>query len=319
MQKVLKQNGVVLSENCVSIEDTPIETEIELDDNTDNDIVDDDIEDEENDEASEAQADDLPIIISEKQEDIEDDTQPKLYRFPTLEEKMDESALPPINKPIPADKKAAHTAKHTEKKDEMYGEMVDKAVKEASRILEEAHIKAQQDYNELMANGKASIDREKEEAKQAGYAEGMRSQIQNVRQTIEQLEMAVATIEGKQEAYLASSEQDLKWLAIEIASSIMHESLQADETKLAKLVKDAIASQRSAKWLTVEVSGATGALLEKLNEQLCDSDPDRIKLKAVQSAPEGTCIIKMPDGFIDASIYTQIENLKQYFSADTCD
>lgn len=196
----------------------------------------------------------------------------------------------------------------------LYEDMIQKSIQESSRILEEAHAKAQEDYNRMMEQGRISIEEDRQAAINKGISEGTRSQVANIRSCIEQLEHAVARIEGNQENYFANCDKDLKWLALEIASKILNTAIETDDAILYPLVQQALAKQKNAKWLTLEVSENAPNLIQKLNDELAKGE-NAITVTETDS-PIGTCKIQTHEGFIDASLYRQLENLKDYFMAD---
>ncbi|MEG1699155.1 MAG: FliH/SctL family protein [Oscillospiraceae bacterium] len=314
MHRVFKCSNITLSKECVSIEDnSTLPLDDELTDSDLNDCILDDIE-----QGSDADDEDDHIKVLDSEEN-DDKGEPQLYHFPTIEEKEREALLTDTKeetrKQAPQ-KSEHHKAKQKQQvsvgSQEMFDDMVQKAVNEASRILEQAHDKAMHDYNEVIAKGEETVAAEREKARQDGFAEGMRSQIDNVRECIRKLEASIADIEGKQETFFMQNEADVKWLATEIAAKVMCQRTAADETAIIPLVKQAVASAKNAKWLTIEVSNEAEKLLDALYNDIAKSDPERIKIEPVE-APANTCRLTTPDGYIDASLYRQIENLKQYF------
>ena len=147
-------------------------------------------------------------------------------------------------------------------------------------------------------------------------AEGARTQIAEIRGCISRLEEKVSQLEGAQAGFVAEYEQNLKWMALEIASKVLGKRIEEDDTEMASLVKEAVNTVWGAKWITVEISDAMPGLLDLLAKNLHLADGgSRVEVHPVQ-APAGTCIIDTPSGLIDASVYTQLENLKEYFAGE---
>lgn len=280
----------------------------------------------------------LPKKAHEDKDDvviIEEDVTPssaeaKPYVFPTLDEKENEYSSQELNEePVQSlegdDLKTAYqepiqepfnNANHASQPElkSLYDDIVSKSIAEASRILEEAHAKAQADYQQLMEKGKDDIKQAKDEGYIQGITEGTRSQVSNIKACIQQLEHTVARIEGRQEEFFASCEQDLKWLALEIAQKVLNDKITEDELALAPLVAAAVAKQKNTPWLTVEISEDSPQLISTLKAELEKGDDGTsITINSV-SAPAGTCRMQTAEGFIDASVYRQLDNLREYFS-----
>lgn len=198
-------------------------------------------------------------------------------------------------------------------------EILKNARDEAAMILNKASIQAQLDRDHLLEKTAAEMEVVKrqayEEAYQKGLSEGVRTQAQALQECMEQLVDGVSRLEGEQAGFMAEYEYNLKWLAWEIASKVLGRKLEEDETELVSLVKMAVASVKNAEWITVEVSEKASSLLESLEKEFRRLGDDRVDIRGI-SAPEGTCIIDTPDGLIDASVYSQLENLRIYFSGE---
>lgn len=196
-------------------------------------------------------------------------------------------------------------------------EIIEKAREEAATITNKAAIQAQLDRDHLLEQTAAEMEQIKkqayEEAYQKGLDEGARAQAKELKGCMEKLVEGVSHLEGEQAGFMAEYEYNLKWLAWEIASKVLGRKLDEDETELVSLVKMAVASVKNAEWITVEVSEKMTALLETLEREFRRLGDDRVEIRGI-SAPIGTCIIDTPDGLIDASVYSQLENLRIYFA-----
>lgn len=195
--------------------------------------------------------------------------------------------------------------------------ILQKAREEAATITNKAAIQAQLDHDHMVEQTAAEMEQIKkqayEEAYQKGMVEGARDQAAALKGCMEQLVEGVAHLEGEQAGFMAEYEYNLKWLAWEIASKVLGRKLEEDETELCSLVKMAVASVKNAAWITVEVSDKMSGLIEQLTKEFRRLGDDRVEVRGI-SAPDDTCIIDTPDGLIDASVYSQLENLRIYFA-----
>lgn len=271
------------------------------------------------------QNDDKDNLVIIDEDTVISNSDAKPYVFPTLDEKEIEYQEKEIFKqqssqediseqgfeePLITDKPSNKSAKEF---NNLYDDLVSKSISEASRILEESHAKAHAEYHQLIEGSKAEIEQAKAEGFNEGVVEGTRSQVANIKACIQQLESTVARIEGKQEEYFAACENDIKWLSLEIAQKVLNDKLTEDQMAMYPLVAAAVAKQKNASWLTVEISDDAPLLINRLKDELEKGDNGKsITINSV-NAPTGTCRIQTAEGFIDASIYRQLDNLREYF------
>lgn len=82
------------------------------------------------------------------------------------------------------------------------------------------------------------------------------------------------------------------------------------------LVKAAISTVKKSKWITVEISEQMAGLIQKLEQELRSVGDDKVDVRPID-APVGVCHVDTPDGVIDASLETQLENLRLYFEQES--
>lgn len=199
---------------------------------------------------------------------------------------------------------------------ELRDQMIAKATSEATRLIEEGHAKAQTEYQSAIDRATQQIENERKLARQQGRKEAFEQQSQEIVGCIKEIENTLARIEGAQAGFITGYENDLKWMALEIAQKILMDTITADETRLVPLVMTAVNSAKNEPWISVEISESMTKLLACLQKEIQDNDLDgKVNLKLVDNPPD-TCIIETPDKFFDASISQQIENLKGYFAAE---
>ena len=203
--------------------------------------------------------------------------------------------------------------------EELAQDILQKAREEAALIVSQANLQAKLDHDHLLAQTATELEQIKkeayEEAYQAGRTDGAQAEAVSIRECIGALEIAVANLEGQQAGFMAEYEYNLKWLAWEIASKVLGHKIEQDETELVSLVKTAVASVKNAKWIAVEVSEEMTELIDRLTQEFKRTGDAQIDIRGI-SAPVGTCIVDTPDGLIDASVYSQLENLRQYFMSE---
>lgn len=199
---------------------------------------------------------------------------------------------------------------------ELSAQIIAQATTEASRLIEEGHAKAQEEYQNAMRRAQEQISADCKAGRAQGYAEALKEHSAAIKKCVQEVEAAICRIESAQAAFITGYESDLKWTALEIAQKILADTIKADETRLIPLVIAALRSVKSSPWMTVELSENAAGVLSELQEQLkAETFAGKVDFKLIP-APADTCVIETTDKFFDASISQQIENLKAYFSAE---
>ena len=190
--------------------------------------------------------------------------------------------------------------------------IIQKAVEQADRIMADAAQRAQAERAEILHRAQEEAALAKEQARQDGEREGAQSQVEEIRACIAQLELAISKLEGEQAGFVAEYEQNLKWMALEIASKVLNKRLDYSDADIADLVRGAVNTVKGANWITVQISDGAPKLLETLIQSLKIAEGGKITIHDIP-APPGTCIVETPESVVDASVYIQLENLKEYF------
>lgn len=191
--------------------------------------------------------------------------------------------------------------------------IIGNAMQEAERIKAQAM--------EQMAIERAAmleqIAQEAEQTRQQAFLLGIQSgacaEVNTIAECIGNLELAISKIEGEQAGFMAEFESNLKWLALEISSKILRKRIEDDDNEMVGLVKAALNSVKNTEWVRLELSEEMGTLIDTMTQELRRTSEKPIEVHGIQ-APPGTCIVDTPTGKVDASVYTQLANLKEYFT-----
>lgn len=112
---------------------------------------------------------------------------------------------------------------------------------------------------------------------------------------------------------LEDSKQDLKELALAIAEKVIHVSLKSSGDILIRMIEAATAKRRRCEWVQVYIADcdakASVNTVPELTEYLSRLS-DRVRVIPMTGDESGTCIVEMPDEIIDASVSTQLDNLR---------
>lgn len=118
------------------------------------------------------------------------------------------------------------------------------------------------------------------------------------------------------EQFVKEYADSLKYLAIDIAEKWILTRLESDDMILEKLVMQAVADVKNAKWMDVQLSEKMVKLARQIEQDLeAPEYVGRVQVSGVD-APVGTCVVHTDAGDIDASIQTQAQQLKKVFQTD---
>lgn len=190
-------------------------------------------------------------------------------------------------------------------------EVLRSAMAEAGRILEDAVRKGEEQKAEKLAEVRYEAERIREDAAVEGRREGMTEALETVRQSSAAIENAIASFEGERAGFEAEYEQQLKWLAIEIASKVLAKKVAQDDAEMTEMVEKAVQSVKNESWIRIEVAQEMTGLIDRLTS-LFDGN-DAVSISPVP-AEAGTVHIETPSGVVDASLRTQLANLREYFA-----
>ncbi len=206
---------------------------------------------------------------------------------------------------------------------------IDFAQIQAQAILADARREAEE-YQEA---ARAAFDKELDELRQRvrdeayarGYAEGMANAMQEGHIQREKMaaEQSKAVKEFLEEAarvrdrILDDSREELKDLALAIAEKVIRVSLKSSEDILRRMVETATDKHKRCEWVHVyiadcDVKGSANTIPE-LTAALRHIS-SRVRVIPMADDESGTCIVEMPDVILDASVSTQLGNLRQTLS-----
>lgn len=193
-------------------------------------------------------------------------------------------------------------------------EIVAQARREGEALLERYRTQAEQEAQETRESAR-------QEGYRQGYADGMkkaqaegaaamedqrREEQQEVRAFLEKAAQA-------REDLLEKAQDELCDLSIAVAEKIIHISLKSSREVIARMIQMATERLKRREWVRIYVGGCDAKELAQITPELTASLAglsDHIKLIPLADDESGTCIIEMPDQIIDASVSTQIHNLR---------
>ncbi len=211
-------------------------------------------------------------------------------------------------------------------KQEIIRRAEDEAVFIRSRAMRDAEDKAEKLRTEILAKAnaerqsileQANLEAEqiREQARMDGFEDGKRQMEADINRCLENIMQTGDELEERQKQFFKQYQQQVKDFALEIAQKILHKQISQDPEALTEMVQAAVSAVREAEWITVSVSNQVDRLAEVLRANVNASAVLGAKRLDIVEAdlPEGACIVETPTGIIDASVSTQVENLKEVF------
>jgi flagellar biosynthesis/type III secretory pathway protein FliH len=198
--------------------------------------------------------------------------------------------------------------------EEQAAQLLRRAEEEAEKSKEEALACIQSEREAVLQAAAKEAGRIREEARREGFEQGSIEKKEEVEQGLRALGEAVAQLRKEHAAFLQECGQELKFLAADIAQKLVDQKIEEDDAILVGLVKQAVQSIREADWISVEISANLPQLAAALEKEL-GHEANGMRLEVVpRDLPDGGCWVQTSDGAVDASVATQIANLKTVFS-----
>jgi len=251
------------------------------------------------------------------------------YQFPDAEGWSLEAKVP-----FPSDEALEQDADHTPVPDPTTlsshkQATIDFASLQADSILAAARQEAQ----ELLAQARQEMQAEceqirasaHEEGFRAGYADGIshalaETQAQRARQA-EQLSRDVRGFLDKasaaQEDLLEQTKVELRDLSIAVAEKIIRVSLKNSGEIISRMITRATEKLRRKEWVHIYIAGCDAKSFANISPNLTaalGALSDQVKIIPLAEEESGTCMIEMPDEIIDASVSTQLSNIRDLLS-----
>lgn len=152
------------------------------------------------------------------------------------------------------------------------------------------------------------------QARQEGFEEAFSQKREEIENALSRVDHCLEELISRQQAFFENYRRDLRELSLAVAEKIMNHSIEADPKTLSDLVMQAITSVKNEEWITVEVSEQLPELAAFLKAEYAKY-PGRCSADFVtEDLAPGACLVQTPSGIIDASIGTQLDNLRTIFA-----
>ena len=266
---------------------------------------------------------------------------PETYRFPSAEELGLEEESPPE---APGEEEAyEETAPSPEGEEPVLeegeappGEEGPAASPEPSGPVQYAQLQAElilkrarEEAEELLANARAAAKAEQEEirmgARDAGYREGYAQGIGKAMEDAQRDKEAVAArMEKEVQAFLEKADMareevllqardELLDLCIAVAEKVVRVSLKSSSEVIVRMIQTATERLKRQEWVHIYISGCDTKGVAQISPALTTALgalSQHVKIIPMGDDEGGTCIVETPEEIIDASVSTQMTNIR---------
>ena len=206
-----------------------------------------------------------------------------------------------------------------EAEEESEEEEIDQAYIE--ELLEEAESKARTLVNDARAQAeylrRQAYQEGHEEGRQAGIREAYDEQKRILDEEVAELQANISevlqSVSVEKEKLLEQYVDDLKKISLAIAEKIVQTSLQSSSDIIKRMILAATDKITKKQWAKIYITKCSAGVSMEVDAEFLEALSrlsDNIKIVTMDNGEEGTCIIELPDEIIDASVGTQLENIK---------
>lgn len=187
------------------------------------------------------------------------------------------------------------------------------SLKQAEEISRKILQSAREERQKILDNAQAEAQRLREQACEEGRSSAREAKRQDIEACLSQLNALMDELQQEQQAFLRQYEDGLSSLALDIAEKIIGNSIREHPNEMLELVQKAVSSVKNVDWISVNVSEKMPALVEQLKKELPSWTDAQHTDVVASDLPVDSCVIHTPNGVVDASVSTQIGNLKSLF------
>lgn len=203
---------------------------------------------------------------------------------------------------------------------------VDFARVQAEAILAAARLEAEQIKEQALKDAEAEVHELYRAARADGYnggfTEGMAAAMSEAQSEIaRQAEAQGAEIKRflddathRRDLILQDTKEDLRDLALAVAEKVIRISLKSSGDILLRMIENATEKHRRCEWVQIYIADCDTKNIALSTPELTAALghlSNRIRIIPMGDDESGTCIIEMPDEIIDASVSTQMDNIRE--------
>ena len=192
--------------------------------------------------------------------------------------------------------------------------ILNQAREEAEALLNQAREQARLEQEEIRAGAR-------DEGYRDGYAQGiakaMEDAVRDREATAARLEKEVQAFLEKaslaREEMILQSRDELVELCLSIAEKVVRVSLKSSSEVIVRMIQTATERMRRQEWVHIYISGCDARQVAKISPALTGTLgalSQHIKVVPMGDDEIGTCIVETPEEIVDASVSTQMSNIR---------
>ncbi|MBP1925753.1 flagellar assembly protein FliH [Sedimentibacter acidaminivorans] len=197
------------------------------------------------------------------------------------------------------------------------------ATAEALRIVNTAKRNAQSEVEEIKKRAnEEGYNAGFEIGKNKGYEEGCQKGLITIREElskknetrVNEINSMIELIENEKKTILSKYENEIYKLSIDIAEKILRQKIELKDNFIAKIIESVINDYKNVEWVKIYISSNEDVKMLEADKSLIDElskISDDIKIEVKKGLANGSCIVETPDNIVDASLDTQLNNLKE--------
>lgn len=187
-----------------------------------------------------------------------------------------------------------------------------KAEEEYKNKMEQIEADGEKHRQEIIKHAQMQAGEIFEKARQQGMKAGKQEKLDEISQTILQLEETLQEMKALQNERFDSFSDEIKWLSCDVASALVYKKIDEDDLFLKELVKAAVKEAKGAEWISVELSDKLGNLVAQLKKDYENSDV-KTEFETVSDKDVGDVVVNGSDRKVVASVREQLSNIREYF------
>lgn len=188
-------------------------------------------------------------------------------------------------------------------------------------ILEEARAQARQIINDARSQAEYLRDQGYREGQETGHQDGTREAYDEQRRILDaeihelqnNISEVIRSVSVEKEKLLEQYVDDLKRISLTVAEKVIQTSLQSSGDIVKRMILAATDKITKKQWAKIYITKCDTAISMDVDTEFLDKLSklsENIKIVTMDNGEDGTCIIELPDEIIDASVGTQLENIK---------
>lgn len=188
-------------------------------------------------------------------------------------------------------------------------------------ILEEARAQARQIISDARSQAELLRDQGYQEGQEKGREDGFQEAYEEQRRLLDaeiqelksNISEVIRSVSVEKEKLLEQYVDDLKKISLTVAEKVIQTSLQSSGDIVKRMILAATDKITKKQWAKIYITKCETGVSMDVDTEFLDKLSrlsENIKIVTMDNGEEGTCIIELPDEIIDASVGTQLENIK---------